>query len=127
MAQPAAQQMDRCMDRTDAHALWSDGGQLQPAALHCRSNTTDAQGMPDTGNLLVKKDQFSGVVPQDWKPDARLERISATDAAADALHKSVDADPSATINVSAGCLLPGEKVLSEMVCLGFVNVRTHAT
>jgi len=122
MAQPAAQQMDRSMDRTDAHTLWNDGGQLQLAALHSRSNTTEKDGVtPDTGNMLVKKDQFSGVVPQDWKPDARLERISATDAAADALHKSVDADPSATINVSAGCLLPGERVLSEMVCLGFVK------
>ena len=122
MAQPAAQQMDRSMDRTDAHALWSDGGQLQLAALNSRSNTTEKDGVtPDTGNMLVKKDQFSGAVPQDWKPDARLQRISATDAAADALHKSVDADPSATINVSAGCLLPGERVLSEMVCLGFVK------
>jgi hypothetical protein len=120
---PASQQMVRAADgdltRTDGHGVWDAGSRVQ---RHMLQTGVDTSGLANsTGNKFVPKDAISGSVPPDWQKDARLGRIEAVDAQVDSLHRALDQQPDATVNVSAGCLLPGERVVSELHCIGFVN------
>ena len=120
---PASQQMVRAADgdltRTDGHGLWDASSRVQRHMLHTGVDTSGPAN--STGNKLVSKDSSSGTVPPDWQKDARLGRIEAADAEVDSLHRALDQQPDATVDVSAGCLLPGERVVSELHCIGFVN------
>ena len=124
---PVVQQMVRITadtpNRTDGFGVWSDDGQFQTQALNSTSN---AEVDTDTGNKLVTLDKFTGTVPQEWGKEARIGRLAATDAAVNALHRSMDANPNAVVSVSDGCLLPGERVVAELHCAGNAKSQLQA-